>query len=69
LDTTSGNDHSSEPATQVKSVAAGILGEFFDALEGEDGLADVSAGLRKMVLDDGVFAELAIRAAMFLDAS
>jgi hypothetical protein len=49
-------------------VAAGILSEFFDALAKEEDLGDVSDRLRKTVLGDGVFAEPAIRAAMFPDA-
>jgi hypothetical protein len=69
LDTSTADDQPGEPATQVKSVAAGILDEFFDELAKEDGLADIAAGLRKTVFDDGVFAEPAIRAAMFPDAS
>jgi len=56
-----------EPPSQVKTVAASILGEFFDALAQED-LSDVVSRLRKTVLEDGVFAEPSIRAALFPDA-
>ena len=53
----------------MMSVSANILGQFFAALEKEDGLADVAPKLRKVVLDDGVFAEPSIRAAILPDAS
>lgn len=68
MDTTEANGEPSGPSAQVKTVAAGILSEFFDALAKEDDLGDVSDRLRKTVLGDGVFAEPAIRAAMFPDA-
>lgn len=69
LDSTASKDEVGEPAAKVKSVAATILGEFFDALEKEEGLAEVAPRLRKVVLDDGIFAEPSIRAALFPDAS
>ena len=69
MDTTAEEDTAAEPPAKVKSVAATILGEFFDALEKEEGLAEVAPRLRKVVLDDGVFAEPSIRAALFPDAS
>ncbi|MES2834923.1 MAG: hypothetical protein V4707_09485 [Pseudomonadota bacterium] len=50
-------------------VTSSVLGSFFDALAKEDDLADLAADLRKLVLDDGVFAEPAIRTVMFPDAS
>lgn len=53
----------------LPTVTSSVLGAFFDALATEDGLADLAADLRKLVLDDGVFAELAIRTIMFPDAS
>lgn len=62
-------DGASEPPSKVKTVAAGILSEFFDALAAEEGLSDVAPRLRKVVLDDGIFAEPSIRAAMFPEAS
>jgi hypothetical protein len=58
-----------EPPAKVKSVAATILGEFFDVLEKEEGLSELAPNLRKLVLEDGVFAEPSIRAALFPDAS
>lgn len=58
-----------EADSPPKTVAATILSEFFDALAKEEGLSDVSAKLRKIVLDEAVFAESSIRTAMFPDAS
>lgn len=52
----------------VPAVTSSVLGAFFDALAKEEDLADLAVGLRKLVLDDGVFAEPAIRAVMFPDA-
>ncbi|WP_426289385.1 hypothetical protein ACN9MC_21110 [Ensifer adhaerens] len=56
-------------ASFTKSVAATILGEFFDVLQAEEGFEEVTPRLRKVVLEDGVFAEPSIRAALFPDAS
>lgn len=53
----------------LPTVTSSVLGSFFDALAKEDGLADLATDLRKLVLDDGVFAEPAIRTVMFPDAS
>jgi hypothetical protein len=58
-----------EATTTVKSVAATILSEFFDVLEKEKGLGEVALNLRKVVLDDAIFAEPSIRTALFPDAS
>jgi hypothetical protein len=58
-----------EHPSKVKSVAATILGEFFDVLEKDEGLGELTPRLRKLVLEDGVFAEPSIRAALFPDAS
>ena len=59
-----------EADTQVvPTVTSSVLGAFFEALSKEEDLADLAAGLRKLVLDDGVFAEPAIRTVMFPDAS
>ncbi|RAZ88887.1 hypothetical protein DPM33_20870 [Mesorhizobium hawassense] len=69
MDSTAQEDAAAEPPAQVKSVAANILGQFFAELEKEEGLGDVATRLRKVVLDDGVFAEPSIRAAIFPDAS
>lgn len=56
-------------AQVVPTVTSSVLGAFFDALAKEEDLVDLAEGLRKLVLDDGVFAEPAIRAVMFPDAS
>ena len=53
----------------LPTVTSSVLGSFFDALAKEDDFADLAADLRKLVLDDGVFAEPAIRTVMFPDAS
>ena len=53
----------------LPTVTSSVLGSFFDALAKEDDLAGLAADLRKLVLDDGVFAEPAIRTVMFPDAS
>ncbi|KSV70194.1 hypothetical protein N183_29095 [Sinorhizobium sp. Sb3] len=69
MDTAENNDGATEPAVKVKSVAATILGEFFDVLQAEEGFEEVTPRLRKVVLEDGVLAEPSIRAALFPDAS
>ena len=69
MKTTGNNDEAANPPNRVTSVAAIILGEFFAVLEKEEGLGKVAPGLRKLVLEDGVFAEPSIRAALFPDAS
>jgi hypothetical protein len=62
-------EKASEPPTKVGSVSATLLGEFFDVLEQEEGFAEIASTLRKVVLNDGVFTETAIRASLFLDPS
>jgi hypothetical protein len=69
LDIPEDKDEAVELPAKVKSVTATILGEFFDVLEKEEGFDDVALRLRKVVLEDGVFAEPSIRAALFPDAS
>ncbi|MBZ9708629.1 hypothetical protein LB543_18070 [Mesorhizobium sp. ESP7-2] len=69
MDSTAQEDAAAEPPAKVTSVAANILGEFFTALEKEESLGEVAPRLRKVVLDDGVFAEPSIRVAIFPDAS
>lgn len=69
MDTTEDKDQAAEPPAKVKSVSAAILGEFFDTLEKEEGFGETAPRLRKVVLEDGVFAEPLIRAALFPDAS
>jgi len=58
-----------EPPAKVKSVSADILSQYFDALEREEGFADIAPKLRKVVLDDGVIAEPSIRAALLPNVS
>jgi hypothetical protein len=65
---TKNENEANDPPAKVKSVSATILRQFFDTLEKEDGLGEVSTKLRKVVLDGGVFAEPSIRAALFPDA-
>lgn len=69
LDTTEDKGQAAEPPAKVKSVAATILGEFFDTLEKEEDFGDIAPKLRKVVLEEGVFAEPSIRAALFPDES
>lgn len=69
LNTTEDQDEAAEPPAKVKSVAVTLLGEFFDSLEKEEGFGEIAPRLRKVVLEDGVFAEPSIRAALFPDAS
>ena len=57
-----------ESASPVTTVAQTVLSKFFDELAKTEGLADVASNLQKVVLDDGVFAEPAIRASLFPDA-
>ncbi|KAB0265770.1 hypothetical protein [Microvirga brassicacearum] len=69
MDTTEDKDEATDPPAEVKSVAATILGEFFDVLEKEEGFGEVAPRLRKVVLEDGVLAEPSIRGALFPEAS
>lgn len=59
---------SSDADEKVGTVASAVLTTFFDALAKTDDLADIAANLKKIVLNDGVFAEPAVRAALFPDA-
>lgn len=49
----------------VTTVAKAVLGEFLDDIAKIEGFKDVAANLKKVVIEDGVFAEPAIRAAIF----
>lgn len=64
----SATEEKSEPDEKVSTVAGAVLTTFFDALAKTDDLADIALSLKKIVLDDGVFAEPAVRAALFPDA-
>ena len=52
----------------LKSVSANILDDFFAILGKEAGFVEIAPRLHKLILEDGVFAEPAIRAALFPDA-
>ena len=69
MDTPKRDEAATDQALKVESVAAIILGEFFNALEKENGLREVAPRLRKAVLEDGVFAERSIRVALFPEES
>jgi hypothetical protein len=53
---------------EVTTVARSILSTYFAELAQVDGFTDIAARLRKVVLDDGVFADAQLRAALFDDA-
>lgn len=52
----------------VATVAGTVISAFFDELEKADGLKEKTAKLRKLVLEEGVMAEPAIRAILFPEA-
>lgn len=58
----------SDSDEKIGTVAGAVLTTFFDELAKSDDLADIAANLKKIVLDDGVFAEPALRAILFPDA-
>lgn len=60
-------DEPEEVAVTVTTVAEGVLSVFFCELAKTEGLAEVALKLRKVILEDGVFAEPVIRAALFPD--
>ena len=55
-------------ASNITTVAGVVLSEFFEALAELEGFEEAATKLRAVVLDDGVFAEAAIRNALFSDA-
>lgn len=60
-----------EPAgerSRVTTVAGAVLSSFFDELARVDDFGECAEQLRKLVLVDGVFAEPAMRNAMFPDS-
>lgn len=57
-----------EGDSRVSTVAGSVLDSFFDELAKTDDLKDITANLKKLIVDDGVFAEPAIRAVLFADA-
>jgi hypothetical protein len=58
----SGEDNESG---SVATVAGTVLSAFFDELEKADALGEKATKLRKLVLEEGVMAEPAIRAILF----
>ena len=67
MSTEHSEDDSQGTKPTVTSVAKSVLVRFFDELAKTEGFVDVAPKLRKVVLDDAIFAEPAIRAAMFSD--
>jgi len=61
-------EEGSESQDKVSTVAEAVLNTFFEELAKTDDLTEISANLKKVVLGDGVFAEPALRAALFPDA-
>ncbi|MDF1719180.1 MAG: hypothetical protein P1U65_00735 [Minwuia sp.] len=68
METSSTQTDAEECGAQVATVSESILMQFFDELAKDESLSEIAPNLRKTVLDDGVFAEPAIRAAIFPDA-
>ncbi len=66
--TTTSASAADEGVLKTTSVSGSILAAFFDELAAVETLAEIAAPLRKLVLEDGVFAEPAIKAAMFPNA-
>lgn len=65
------DDLNSQPGERVgvvTGVARTVFVTFFGQLAKVEGLSEIAPKLRKVVLDDGVFSEPAIRAALFSDA-
>lgn len=69
METSSTQTDAEECGANIATVSENILKQFFDELAKDESLSEIALNLRKTVLDDGVFAEPAIRAAMFPDAS
>tara|TARA_R110002051_G_scaffold269600_1_gene329806 strand:- start:19868 stop:20077 length:210 start_codon:yes stop_codon:yes gene_type:complete len=57
-----------ELGVKVTTVAGAVLTAFFDELEKTEDLKEIAANLKKLVLEDGVFAEPSVRAVLFPDA-
>lgn len=53
---------------RVTTVAGAVLSSFFDELARVDDFGECAEQLRKLVLVDGVFAEPAVRNALFPDS-
>ncbi|MDB5466921.1 MAG: hypothetical protein JWQ46_1683 [Phenylobacterium sp.] len=62
------SEESASTGTTPSSVAHGVLESFFKRLGETDGYTDVAVRLRKVVVEDGNFAEAALRTAIFGDS-
>ena len=63
------DDGDDSAASKITTVAGTVLSAFFDALEELEGFREAAPKLRAVVLDDGVFAEAAVRTALFGEAA
>lgn len=64
------NPSKEEPATApvaTMTVVQSALSKFLDELGKTEGFSEIAPKLRKVILDDGVFAEPPIRIALFSD--
>jgi hypothetical protein len=66
MDEQAENEGSAQP---LATVSKAVLGSFLDDLAKIEGFQEVAANLKKVVIEDGVFAEPAIRAAIFPDVA
>lgn len=69
METSPTQDDAKECGAKTATVSENILKQFFDELAKDESLSKIAPILRKTVLDDGVFSEPAIRAALFPEAS
>jgi len=69
METSPTQDDAKECGAKTATVSENILKQFFDELAKDESLSEIAPVLRKTVLDDGVFNEPAIRAALFPEAS
>jgi len=68
MEDTNGTAEGAQTGEKIATVASAVLTTFFDELAKFDDLEEIAAGLKKLVLEDGVFAEPSIRAVLFPDA-
>jgi hypothetical protein len=61
------DNQEAEGGAAVGTVAEKILIAVFDEMANDEGLANVASSLRKLVLEEGIFSEAALRAAIFAD--
>lgn len=57
-----------EQSVEVTTVARSVLTKYFDELAKQPGFANSAPRLRKLVLDNGSFAEPGVRSALFDEA-